>query len=173
MFVDEREHTPPLMHHYCSAVGWISATVNFSSKIPICAGIIGRGNKGVKPMSVKGVVSRGKKGQGILWWKGYPTAGGDKDMSDGKEDIFPRHSTCPGAIEIPTKREQKALSEMRRIKARVRALRERLKGLEGLDHSHEIQTVKNDLAVLKKEWNECEKRRKAAAKERMMLLGHE
>lgn len=62
---------------------------------------------------------------------------------------------------------------MRRIKARVRGLRERLKGLEGLEHSHEIQTVKNDLAVLKKEWNECEKRRKAAAKERMMLLGHE
>jgi hypothetical protein len=33
--------------------------------------------------------------------------------------------------------------------------------------------VKEDLAALKKEWDEWERRQKVAAAERMMLLGHE
>lgn len=94
-------------------------------------------------------------------------------MDDKQENTFPQHAACPGAIKIPTEKEQKALSEMRRIKDRVRSLKERLKGLEASGSSEEIQAVKNDLAVLKKEWDAWEKRRKAAARERMMLLGHE
>ena len=94
-------------------------------------------------------------------------------MGDKQEKIFPQHAACPGAIKIPTEKEQKALSEMRRIKDRVRSLKERLKGLEESGSSEDIQTVKNALAVLKKEWDEWEKRRKAAVRERMKFLGHE
>ncbi|MBW2094430.1 MAG: hypothetical protein JRI80_06030 [Deltaproteobacteria bacterium] len=94
-------------------------------------------------------------------------------MDDKRKEIFPQHSMCQGAIKIPTEKEQKALAEMRRIKSRVRLLKERLKGLEGFGSSEEIQGVKDDLAAFKKEWNEWEKRRKAAARERMTLLGHE
>ena len=94
-------------------------------------------------------------------------------MGEKREEIFPQHAACPGAIKIPTEKEEESLSEMRRIKDRVRLLKERLKGLEGSCSSDEIQTVKDDLAVLKEEWNKWEKRRKTAAKERMMLLGHE
>jgi len=98
---------------------------------------------------------------------------GEERMGDKPEEIFPQQSACPGAIKIPTEKEQEALLEMRRIKDRVRLLKERLKGLEGPGSSEEIQTVKNDLDALKKEWDEWEEKRKAAARERMMLLGHE
>ena len=94
-------------------------------------------------------------------------------MNDKREEILPQHSVCPGGIKIPTEKELKALSEMRRIKGKVRSLKERLKGLEGSESSEDIQSVKDDLAVLKNEWNQWEKRRKVAARERMMLLGHE
>lgn len=94
-------------------------------------------------------------------------------MGEKREEIFPQHAACPGAIKIPTEKEEESLSEMRRIKDRVRLLKERLKGLEGSCSSDEIQTVKDDLAVLKKEWNEWEKRRKTAVRERMKFLGHE
>jgi len=94
-------------------------------------------------------------------------------MGEKGKELFPQHEACPGAIKIPTEKEQKALAEMRRIKSRVRLLKERLKGLEGLGSSEEIQGVKDDLAAFKKEWNEWEKRRKKAARERMTFLGHE
>ena len=94
-------------------------------------------------------------------------------MDDKKGITFPQHAACPGAVRIPTEKEERALSEMRRIKGQVRLLKERLKGLEASGTLEEIPAVKNDLAVLKKAWNQWEKRRKAAARERMILLGHE
>jgi hypothetical protein len=94
-------------------------------------------------------------------------------MDDKKEITFPQHAACPGAVRIPTEKEETALAEMRQIKRQVRLLKERLKGLEASGALEEIRAVKNDLAVLKKTWNEWERRRKAAARERMILLGHE
>jgi len=83
--------------------------------------------------------------------------------------------TCPGQLEIPTPREQKALAAMRAIKEAVKPLKERLASLQGSGQGEvdEALTVKAELARLKKDWDQWEAERKAAAKERMIILGHE
>ena len=86
------------------------------------------------------------------------------------------HRTCPGKMEVPTPKEQEALAAMKSIKEQVRALKKRLAALhasandEGAD---EILTKENELARLKVDWNRWEEKRRAAAKERMIILGHE
>gem|GEM_PF-1009875 len=84
--------------------------------------------------------------------------------------------TCAGQLEIPTPREQKALSAMRAIKDQVRSLKERLASLEGSARDgggDEAIRVKTELAGLRDDWDLWEAERKAAAKERMIILGHE
>lgn len=84
--------------------------------------------------------------------------------------------TCPGKMEVPTPKEQEALAAMKSIKERVRALKKRLSSLDVSDRdqdSGEILTVQNELVRLKVDWNKWEEKRKAAAKERMIILGHE
>lgn len=91
---------------------------------------------------------------------------------EGKGD-FPSHPGCLGNLNIPSEKEREVLSEMRRIKIRVRFLKEKLRDLHEKDATLETGKVKEELARLKKEWDTWEDRRKAAARERMMLLGHE
>jgi hypothetical protein len=83
--------------------------------------------------------------------------------------------TCPGQLEIPTPREQKALAAMRAIKEAVKPLKERLASLQdsGQGEGDEASTIKAELTRLKKDWDQWEAERKAAAKERMIILGHE
>jgi len=83
--------------------------------------------------------------------------------------------TCPGQLEIPTPREQKALAAMRAIKEQVKPLKERMTSLEaaGQGSFGEAGEIKNELARLKEDWDRWEAERKAAAKERMIILGHE
>ena len=83
--------------------------------------------------------------------------------------------TCPGQLEIPTPREQKALAAMRSIKDQVKPLKERLASLEGSGEGagQEGMKVKGELDRLKGEWDGWEAERRAAAKERMIILGHE
>jgi len=83
--------------------------------------------------------------------------------------------TCPGQLEVPTPREQKALAAMRSIKDQVRPLKDRLVSLEesGKGEDGESLSVKEELSRLKEAWNRLEAERKAAAKERMIILGHE
>lgn len=83
--------------------------------------------------------------------------------------------TCAGQLEIPTPREQKALAAMRAVKEQVKPLKERLAALEkaGQGSGGEAMTVREELARLKKDWDAWETERKAAAKERMIILGHE
>ena len=86
------------------------------------------------------------------------------------------HRTCPGKIEVPTEKEREALTAMKSIKERVRALKKHLTSLKASgrgEDAEEILTVEDELARLKVEWNRWEGKRKAAAKERMILLGHE
>ena len=84
--------------------------------------------------------------------------------------------TCPGKMEVPTEKEQEALAAMKSIKERVREMKKRLTALgysgRGQD-ADEILTKENELARLKADWNRWEEKRKAAAKERMIILGHE
>ena len=86
------------------------------------------------------------------------------------------HRTCPGKVEVPTEKEREALGAMKSIKERVRALKKRLASLNASDSDEktdEILTVENELARLKVDWNRWEEKREAAAKERMIILGHE
>ncbi|PKN26247.1 MAG: hypothetical protein CVU64_18230 [Deltaproteobacteria bacterium HGW-Deltaproteobacteria-21] len=78
-------------------------------------------------------------------------------------------------IEVPTEEEVVALNAMRGIKQEVKLLKERLRTLpqtlpESLQERIELQ---EKLGRFKREWDGWEKKRKAAAKERMVLLGHE
>lgn len=82
-------------------------------------------------------------------------------------------SSCPGKLQVPTEEEKEALDAMKSIKERVRALKKRLTG-PGLDETTgERQALEKELAHLKVEWDEWEQKRQKAAKERMILLGHE
>ena len=85
-------------------------------------------------------------------------------------------STCPGSIEIPTKQEREALGAMKAIKERVRALKKRLRLLgapAGNGSADEGIKLEEELAELKIDWDRWEEKRRKAAKERMILLGHE
>ena len=83
---------------------------------------------------------------------------------------------CEGKLEVPTEKEMEALVEMKSIKEEVRALKKRLTALKASDHdanTGEILELEKELANLKVDWEKWEKRRQRAAKERMILLGHE
>ena len=94
-------------------------------------------------------------------------------------DLFPLMEdaarTCPGQLEIPTPREQKALAAMRAIKEAVKPLKDRLASLQdsAQGEGDEAVDVRAELARLKMDWDRWEAERKAAAKERMIILGHE
>jgi len=84
--------------------------------------------------------------------------------------------SCPGKLEVPTPEEREALSAMRSIKESVRALKKRLTELK--DSAHDkgtggISELEKELSHLKLEWEKWDKKRQKAAKERMILLGHE
>ena len=84
--------------------------------------------------------------------------------------------TCTGKMEIPTPREREALAVMKSTKERVRQIKKRLGVLDALksaSHTEEIVSLKGELIRLKQTWDSWETKRAAAAKERMILLGHE
>ena len=86
------------------------------------------------------------------------------------------YRTCQGKLEVPTEKEREALGAMKSIKEQARTLKIRLASLHASDSdkgAYEILTVENELARLKVDWNRWEEKRKAAAKERMIILGHE
>ena len=85
-------------------------------------------------------------------------------------------SSCQGKLEVPTEKEREALAAMKSIKERVRGLKKRLTVLKASDHDEttgEILELEKELSRLKVDWDKWEKKRQKAAKERMILLGHE
>jgi FtsZ-binding cell division protein ZapB len=91
---------------------------------------------------------------------------------DSPERMLPS-APCEGAVEIPTRREQKALNKLKAIKTRVRELK-RARGERGAALADQRQdAIERELNHLKEEWNRWEDERKEAARERMILLGHE
>ncbi len=84
--------------------------------------------------------------------------------------------TCCKKVEVPSEDELEALNAMRAIKTRVRDLKKRLSELSFPNEDEkgeEASALKKEMARLKSEWDAWEKKRKKAAKERMILLGHE
>ena len=83
---------------------------------------------------------------------------------------------CPGKLEVPTAKEKEALDAMRVIKGQVRELKKRLVALRTPGHKKEageVAGLEENMARLKEQWDQWEKRRQQAAKERMIQLGHE
>jgi hypothetical protein len=80
---------------------------------------------------------------------------------------------CGGAVEVPTRREQDALINLKAIKTRVRELK-RARAESGDDVTDQRRdAIERELQHLKREWDHWEEERKEAARERMILLGHE
>jgi chromosome segregation ATPase len=99
-------------------------------------------------------------------------------MSDKARRISPVCSSrgCGANIEVPSKTEVEALSAMRSIKLRVRELKRQIKELRASQHEKSdrgASILKKELAELKSQWGRWEGRRARAARERMILLGHE
>lgn len=79
-------------------------------------------------------------------------------------------------IQVPTENEVVALNAMRTIKERSKGLKKRLSeisSLGGNENAEQIMELEKKMEQLKAEWREWEEKRKDAAKERMILLGHE
>ncbi|RLB41251.1 MAG: hypothetical protein DRH12_08560 [Deltaproteobacteria bacterium] len=94
--------------------------------------------------------------------------------SDDKVGL-PIHS-CPGKIQIPTDEEQRALAELRKIKAVVRekkALLRQLKSLGPKAEAAQIEAIELELEELRSKWIAWERQKEDAARKRMVLLGHE
>ena len=94
----------------------------------------------------------------------------------GKTLVLNNINTCAGKMEIPTPGERAALSAMKSLKERARGIKKRIDELKGLKDdtcAEEIVSLEEQLILLKKEWKVLERKRDAAAKERMILLGHE
>lgn len=84
--------------------------------------------------------------------------------------------SCCKKLEVPSEEEVVALTALRAIKERVRALKKRLSKISSShkeEHKGEALELEKQMEALKARWNEWEEKRKKAAKERMILLGHE
>ena len=82
---------------------------------------------------------------------------------------------CKG-VDVPSDDEVEALNAMKSIKLRVREIKKRISELSSTnkdEESHTKSALEEDLKRLKKEWDHWEEKRTKAAKERMILLGHE
>jgi hypothetical protein len=98
------------------------------------------------------------------------------ENSGQKTSALDNENTCTGKMEIPTPREREALAAMKSTKERVREIKKRLDELDAFkndSHAEEIASLEGELDRLKQTWNSWETQRAAAAKERMVLLGHE
>ena len=113
------------------------------------------------------------------------TTKGEADIKMNHAEICPDNTTgtalptaqeCPGKVQIPTKREQKALARMKSIKERVRELKRMIRVMQEDDPEKNfaaISQANEELLHLKVEWKKWETERQQAASERMILLGHE
>ncbi|MBN1104837.1 MAG: hypothetical protein JXL84_15575 [Deltaproteobacteria bacterium] len=81
-----------------------------------------------------------------------------------------------GGIDVPTEAERVALDGMRSVRNEAKALKEKMARIEkegSAEEKAERDLVRREIDRLRSEWQEWEKKREEAAKERMILLGHE
>jgi hypothetical protein len=74
--------------------------------------------------------------------------------------------TC-SPVEVPTAEEKEALDALRTIKVRVREVKTMLETAE------ETEPLQRELEALREKWAVWQERREAAARKRMVMLGHE
>ena len=96
-------------------------------------------------------------------------------MNEPNEELSLFETTCK-QVEVPTEDEVEALNAMREVKERVRSIKGRISRLSNprdAAETGERTRLETEMAQLKKEWEKLEERRCQAARERMVLLGHE
>jgi hypothetical protein len=79
-------------------------------------------------------------------------------------------------LDVPTDEEVCALNELRCIKDKVRELKRKISDLSaGLvaGTRDDLMILENEMADLKDQWLSWEEKRQQAARERMIILGHE
>jgi hypothetical protein len=82
---------------------------------------------------------------------------------------------CKG-VNIPTDDEVEALSALKALKLRVREVKKKISEISSTEKKGATQSLRaldQDLVRLKKEWDRWEEKRSKAARERMIMLGHE
>jgi hypothetical protein len=84
-------------------------------------------------------------------------------------------SICCKRAEVPSDEEVAALRDMRDVKARVKELKKRQSeiSLHQGEYLEEKSRLEKEMTELKIEWSRLEEKRKKAAHERMILLGHD
>jgi hypothetical protein len=96
-------------------------------------------------------------------------------MDETMEDVSLCETTCR-QVEVPTEDEVEALNAMRKVKERARSIKESISGLADVRDASDLEErsrLEKEMAQLKSEWEKLEQRRSEAARERMVLLGHE
>ena len=92
------------------------------------------------------------------------------------EGISEKVNSCCKKPDVPSEEEMVALNAMRSIKERVRDLKKRLSEVSSSHKEGDVEKaleLEQKMDALKTQWNEWEEKRQKAAKERMILLGHE
>lgn len=97
-------------------------------------------------------------------------------MTDTFEDKTGCQQSCK-KIDVPTEEEVAALNQLRSIKNRLRELKKKISDLSaGLVEGgtrEDLMLAEKQMADLKEEWLVWEDKRQQAARERMIILGHE
>ena len=96
-------------------------------------------------------------------------------MNDQREASSACSTSCR-KVEVPTQEEVEALNAMREVKERARSLKRRLSEISASQADRDLgerSRLEREILQLKSEWEALEKRRKEAARKRMILLGHE
>ena len=91
------------------------------------------------------------------------------------EEETTSESVC-GRVEVPTEDEVRALSALRAIKERVRGIKKTIRELSPQEQEgggETLHSLEGELEELRGRWKEWEDKRKKAARERMIRLGHE
>jgi hypothetical protein len=94
---------------------------------------------------------------------------------DERDELSKCENVCR-RIQVPMEEEVVALNAMRAIRREAKLLKERLQALSethGPDLLPERIELQEKVERFKAEWKGWEEKRKAAAKKRMVLLGHE
>ena len=79
-------------------------------------------------------------------------------------------------MEVPTEDELVALNAMRTIKERSKEIKKSLSEISSSDENEDAEKIlelEREMEKLKADWREWEEKRKDAARERMIMLGHE
>ena len=101
---------------------------------------------------------------------------GDKIMTIEIKEIGDTCSHHCGGSEVPTEDEVVVLNEMRALKDRVKSIKKKMSEISSSDDGSKrevLEGLESDLARFKTEWNNLDARRQEAARQRMIILGHE